>query len=199
MNGYDKALTALRGTDSKLRQLAIVWFRYEQGSTPTELIALGCKLARATIKNYFYKFANLLDDAIKIFVNDVKKVYKRIVKPQQHYWCYIDKITMPNGEIWTKIGQTTQTPEQRARNFTWGEKDNKVKPAKVEIQARFNCRDEESMKTLENLLRYAMMSINPLKFEMNDRLLDYKDSYPDKIINHVCVQENLTNLTIATA
>lgn len=197
MTGYEKALRALKGTDAKLRQMAIVWFHDKYDSTPAELCNMGCKLKPATISTYFRKFVNLLSDAIARFIDDTKKVYRRIVKSTTHYWCYIDKITMPNGEVWTKIGQTTQTPEERARGFAWGPKNAKVRPLKTEVQARFNCKDEESMTTLENLLRYAMMSINPLKFEMNDRLLEYKDNYPELICNHSAVQENLAALLAA--
>lgn len=197
MTGYEKALKALKGTDAKLRQMAIVWFHDKYNTTPEELCRMGCKLKSSTISNYFRKFIDLLDAAVARFIDDAKKVYHRIIKTTTHYWCYVDKITMPNGEVWTKIGQTTQTPQRRAQGFAWGPKDAKVKPTKVEIQACFDCKDEDSMTTLENLLRYAMMSIDPLKFEMNDRLLDYADDYPERICSHPDVVNNLPNLLAA--
>lgn len=194
MTGYDKALIALRGNDSKLRQMAIVWFHNKIEATPAKLCEMGCRLKPSTISSYFRRFANLLSDALARFTDDIKKIIRRTIKSTTDYWCYIDKVIMPNGEVWTKIGQTTQTPEERARDFAWGSKNAKVKPLKTEIQVRFKCKDEESMETLENLLRFAMMAINPLKFKMNDRLLDYKDNYPELICNHPIVQENLATL-----
>lgn len=198
MTGYEKALKALTYNSYKHdRILACLFLHYKHDFSAERIQKHGCQLTVGGIKRFFTRYYNLLEEAIDRFVDDVKKLVRRIIKPTTHYWCYVDKITMPNGEVWTKIGQTTQTPEERARGFAWGPKNAKVKPLKTEVQARFDCKDEESMTTLENLLRFAMMSINPLKFEMNDRLLEYKDNYPSLICNHPAVQENLATLLVA--
>lgn len=197
MTGYDKALTALRGNDPKLRQMAIVWFHAELDKTSSELHHMGCKLKPSTISSYFKRYANLLKDAIDYFVYNIQTVMQQTTKKVKEttYWCYINKITMPNGELWTKIGKSTNL-NKRIKNYEWSPEGITIKPAKVEVKKTFQCKDEESTETLENLLRFAMMAINPLKFKMNDRLLDYKDNYPELICNHPVVQENLATLLV---
>lgn len=193
MTGYDKALTALRGNDPKLRQMAIVWFHAELDKTSSELHHMGCKLKPATISSYFKRYANLLKDAIDYFVHNIQTVVQQTTKKVKEttYWCYINKITMPNGELWTKIGSSTNL-NKRIKGYEWSFEGVTIKPAKVEVKKTFQCKDESSMKFLERALRYALMDIDFYKFEENDRLLIYEEWYPEWITNHWRVQDVLT-------
>ena len=195
--GYDNALSALRGNDSKLRQMAIVWFHSELDKTPSELHDMGCQLKPATISSYFKRYANLLADAIKYFVENIKTVVQKATKKVKTitYWCYINKIVMPDGEVWTKIGQTTNL-NRRVRDYSWSLNGIKVKPLKVEVKKAFECKDKDSMTVLERALRDALMDIDFYKFEENDRLLDYQEWYVEFLINHWRVQEVLARAAI---
>ena len=195
--GYDNALSALRGNDSKLRQMAIVWFHSELDKTPSELHDMGCQLKPATISSYFKRYANLLADAIKYFVENIKTVVQKATKKVKTitYWCYINKIVMPNGEVWTKIGQTTDL-NRRVRDYSWSLDGIKVKPLKVEVKKAFECKDKESMDNLETALLVAILDIDFYKYARNDRLLDYQEWYVDYITNHPRVQEVLAQVAI---
>ena len=195
--GYDNALSALRGNDSKLRQMAIVWFHSELDKTPSELHDMGCQLKPATISSYFKRYANLLADAIKYFVENIKTVVQKATKTVKTitYWCYINKIVMPNGEVWTKIGQTTDL-NRRVRDYSWSLDGIKVKPLKVEVKKAFECKDKESMDNLETALLAAILDIDIYKYARNDRLLDYQEWYVDYITNHPKVQEALARAAI---
>ena len=186
---------AIKSSNCKIRNAAMVMLNID-GKVDASTLANLTGLALSTVRNYLRKFANLLSYAREHFILIIKNI-KRAITPKTRYYCYIDKIEMPNEEIWTKIGQTTISPEKRAKGFEWGSKDNKIKPKKVTILKKFNCKDEKSVTILENLLRYAMTSINPLKFEMNDRLLDWQENYCDIIVNHPDVQNNLASLLVA--
>lgn len=196
MNVSDNVLNALRESAVNPRRMAIVYLRYKENLSANEILALGCKLAVSTIKTYIYKFKNLFKAAIKYFSPAPNYTLTTKTEPE-NFWCYIDKIVMPNGETWTKVGKTTQTPKKRAYGFSWGPKGNKVRPLSTEVLVQFKCKDKDSMKTLEDLLRSAMIAINPFKYEMLDRLLEFRDEYPSLIVNNPEVQAQLPNLVIA--
>lgn len=199
--GNDKAIEAIKteetAKDRRRRILGILFLHYECDWEAEDIAAAGCSICINNIKGFFTRFYDRLAQAIQLFGKGLKKVKKIITNNVTPYWCYIDKITLPNGEEWTKVGTTTRWPEVRASEFEWKINGRVVRPAKVEVLKRFNCKDAEAMETLENALRYAMMSINILKFKMNDRLLDYKEGYADLIFNHPSVQDNLANLIVA--
>lgn len=186
---------AIKSSNCKTRNAAMVMLNID-GEVDISTLANLTGLALSTVRKYLKKFANLINYAREHFILIVKNI-KCAITSKIRYYCYIDKIEMPNGEVWTKIGKTTVSPERRAKGFEWGSKDNKIKPKKVTVLKKFTCKDEKSMTTLENLLRYAMTSINPLKFEMNDRLLDWQENYCDIIVNHPDVQSNLASLLAA--
>ena len=196
--GNDKAIAAIKCDDSaqerRMRILGILFLHYECDWDVEDIIEAGCTICANNIKGFFTRFYDRLVQAIQVFGKGLKKIKKVITNNATPYWCYIDKITLPNGEEWTKVGTTSRWPEVRASEFEWKINGRVVRPAKVEVLKRFNCKDAEAMETLENALRYAMMSINILKFKMNDRLLDYKEGYADLIFNHPSVQENLADL-----
>ena len=199
--GNDKAIAAIQHEGSakerRMRILGILFLHYECDWDVEDIIEAGCTICANNIKGFFTRFYDRLSAAIELFGKGLKKIKKVIKQNLTCYWCYIDKITMPNGEVWTKIGTTTRWPETRASEFSWKINGKRVWPSKTEVVKRFNCKDYNSMITLENLLRYAMMSIDILKFEMNDRLLDYEDNYPELITNHPSVQTFLPELITA--
>ena len=100
---------ALKSTDCELRNAAMVYLNHEEGIEPDFLHQI-TGLALSTVKNYLRKFAHLLEWAKEIF----RKAKNTATEKAKEFWCYIDKIVMPNGETWCKIGQTTQSPEKRA-------------------------------------------------------------------------------------
>ena len=179
------AIAALRETDKGLRNGAIVYLYHDKGMS-CEIIANLCGLAISTVKTYVKKFINLLAWAREQFKETCKKFTAR------NFYVYIDKVTMPNGETWCKIGQTTQTPNTRAKTFKWHD----VRPSKVEVMRVFHCKDMIAMCNLEDLFRIAMTEINPAKFCKNDRLLVWDDSYPDLIVNNDLVQTRINQYVI---
>jgi len=181
---------ALSSSDCKTRNAAMVYL-HEDRQTPFEFLAEMTGLALSTVKNYVRsKFAHLLEWARKIFY----KAKKILSRTEEQFYCYIDKITMPNGETWCKIGQTTKTPEERAKDIKrdgWNKKTNWIRPDKVEVQWSVKCKDLPSMDMMENCLRTAMTMINPAKFCKNDRLLCWEDDFPRKILENEFTQIGL--------
>ena len=181
-------IQALSSSDCKTRNAAMVYL-HEDRATPFEFLAEVTGLALSTVKNYVRsKFAHLLEWAREIFL----KAKKIINRAEEQFYCYIDKIILPNGSIWCKIGQTTKTPEQRAKGFYWTIDGKKTRPAKVEVQWSTKCKDLPSMDMMENCLRTAMTMINPEKFCKNDRLLCWENDYPQRILQNDFVKMGLT-------
>ncbi len=182
MTGKEKAFAALH--DSELRNEALVYLYYDCNVGIDELAKL-TYLALSTVNSYLYKFRKLLALArlhFNIIVEDL----------EENYYVYIDKVTMPNGETWCKIGQTTKTPEERASKFKWGQ----LKPAHVDIMHVIECKDFSAMNCLEDCLRIAMISLNPGKFCKEDRLLWWEDDYPERILNNPFVQMGIKEFAI---
>ena len=185
-------MAALKSKDTKLRNAAMVYL-HEDNQTPFEFLAAATKLALSTVKTYVRsKFAHLLDWARSIFC----KAKNIIRKKAEEFWCYIDRITMPNGEVWCKIGQTTQTPERRARGMFWTQNGKKVKPEKVEVMHAIKCKDETAMTNMEDCLRLGMTAINPEMYKKNDRLLCWEDDYPQRILENDFVKMGLPQFAI---
>lgn len=181
------AMEALKSDDCKLRNAAMVYLHFDN-QTPFEFLANVTHLALSTVKNYVRsKFTHLLDWARKIF----RKAKNIVRNKADECWCYIDRITMWNGEVWCKIGQTTKTPEARAKNMYWTVDGEKIRPVKVEVMHKIKCKDETSMTNMEDCLRLGMTAINPDKYCKNDRLLDWEDDYPQRILENEFVKMGL--------
>ena len=187
------AMEALHSDDCKMRNAAMVYL-HEDNGTPFEFLAEMTGLALSTVRNYVRsKFAHLLEWARKIF----RKAKNILRKEADAFWCYIDRITMRDGSVWCKIGQTTKTPEQRAKNLYWTVHGEKIKPVKVEVMHRIQCKDETAMTNMEDCLRLGMTAINPEKYCKNDRLLCWEDDYPQRILNNAFVKMGLEQFAIA--
>lgn len=186
------AMEALKSSDCKLRNAAMV-FLHEDKGTPFEFLSEMTGLALSTVKNYVRsKFAHLLSWAREIFY----KAKNIIRKENQGFWCYIDKITMPDGQIWCKIGQTSQTPEKRACDMKWVINGKKTKPVSVEILHIIECKTETAMTNMEDCLRLGMTAINPDKYCKKDRLLCWEDDYPQRILDNPFVKMGLEQFAI---
>lgn len=198
--GNDKAIKAIQNEksreDRRNRILGILFLHYQCDWDAQDIANAGCTICIKSIKGFFTRFYDRLSQAIQMFGEGLKKIKKVVESNVTPYWCYIDKLTLPNGETWTKVGTTTRWPEVRASEFEWKINGKVVRPIRVEVLKRFNCKDADSMEIFENLLRFAMTAINPLKFKMNDRLLEYQDGYVDLICQHPCVQNNIASLIV---
>lgn len=185
-------IDALKNPDCKIRNAAMVYL-HEDRQTPFEFLSKVTGLALSTVKNYVRsKFHHLLDWARTIF----QKAKNLVYRTGERFFCYIDKITMPNGEIWCKIGQTTTHPDIRARQIKSKGWAKQGCPVSVEVINVFPCKDSPSMDMMENCLRTAMTQINPEKFCKNDRLLCWEDDYPQRIIDNPFVQMGLPQFCI---
>lgn len=188
MNQKLDAVESLKSNDCKVRNAAMVYL-HEDNKAPFEFLSEVTGLALSTVKNYVRsKFIHLLEWARKIF----RKVKNIIRKEASQFLCYIDKVTMPDGQVWCKIGQTTRGAEQRAAEMQWKVNGKKIKPSNVEVMATIECKDLASMDMMENCLRTSMTMINPDKFCKNDRLLCWEDDFPQRIISNPFVQMGLT-------
>lgn len=183
MTKKTNALDALKSKDLQLRNAAMVYLSADYDYSIDNLHEL-TNLALSTVRRYIKKFAHLLEWARTIFYK-----LKRPKSPfdTEAFWVYIDKITMPNGETWCKIGQTTQTPKRRASNFKWGG----ICPTNVEVKHAIKCKDFVSMEIMENVFRIAMIKINPNAFCKNDRLLEWQDDFVERILTNEIVQNEL--------
>ena len=185
-----KAMKAIKQDgDKELRNAGLVYLYYDEDCTPSEL-AQFCSLARTTIATYVKKFKNLLEWAREQFTTACRK-FNRKISEKTRFWVYIDKVTLDSGETWCKIGQTTNTPEARAKqikNKGWKVNGETIKPQSVEVQWLGECKDETTMEIMENILRIAMIKLNPSKFQKNDRLLAWEDDYPEKIYKNLQVK-----------
>ena len=166
------------------RNEAMVYLYYEKNKT-FEYLAKATRLAVSTVKNYvLYKFIHLLDKAKELF-NYAKK----------HY-CYICKITFDNGKQWCKIGQSIN-PYDRAKNMkSSGWCNHQFKPNDVEMIKIIECKNETAAQNMEDCLRLGMTAINPDLYEKNDRLLNWEDDYPQRILKNIFVQMGLQQFAI---
>lgn len=187
------AMEELKGL--KYRDEAMVYLYYEQ-DTPLEFLANATGLAYSTVKNYVkYKFKHLLERAKKLF-----RKAKNIVRNSlpNGFYCYIDKITLCNGDVWCKIGQSTRDPEKRAQEIrSKGWRNGAIVPKSVKVMKIIKCKDETSMTNMEDCLRLGMTAINPSYFEKNDRLLDWGDDYPQRIMSNPFVKMGLEQFAVA--
>ena len=188
------AMDALRSDDCKLRNAAMVYL-YEDKQTPFEFLANITGLAISTVKNYVRsKFAHLLNWAREIFAK--AKNFVRTVAAKGYY-CYIDKITLYNGDIWCKIGQSTRDPKKRAQEIkTKGWQSGSIIPKSVEVIEIIECKNETSMTNMEDCLRLGMTAINPDNYKKHDRLLEWADNYPQRIMENPFVKMGLEQFAI---
>lgn len=187
-------MDALKSHDCDLRNAAMVYL-HEINDVSFDFLSDVTGLALSTVKNYvLYKFHHLLDYAKKLFTkakNTIRKVSAR------GYFCYIDKITLRDGRIWCKIGQSTRDPEKRAQEIkSKGWRGGTIIPTKVEVMEVIECKDETSMTNMEDCLRLGMTAINPEKYEKNDRLLEWEDDYPQRILTNPFVKMGIEQFTI---
>lgn len=177
------AVTALNSNDTQLRNAAIVYLHHDKGYSATDIHKI-VNLAVATLKSYFYKFKHLLKWARDIFE-------EKIIKKSKQYWVYIDKITMQDGSVLCKIGNTTQSPHKRAKQLKWKVDGVTVKPASVEVKHAIECKDYTSMHNMEDCLRIGMTLIDPDGYIQNDRLNSWEEDYPIRILNNPFVRLGL--------
>ena len=185
-----RALNAAKqDQDKHLRNAALVFLYHDKKFMPKDLAKV-CSLARTTIATYVKKFKDLLEWARKQFKAACKKVSRKIAETTK-FWVYIDKVTFKNGDVWCKIGQTIVTPEKLAQKIKydgWKVNGETIKPQSVEVQWFAECKDETAMEIMENILRIAMIKLNPSKFQKNDRLLAWEDDYPERIYKNLQVK-----------
>ena len=185
-------MEALKSKDCKLRNAAMVYL-HEDRQVDFNFLSEITGLKLSTVVNYVRsKFCHLIEWAREIFLKGKAYIQKKIKQKKDSFYVYIDKITMPNGEVWTKIGQTSTTPAKRAANFCWSKNGQKIYPAKVEILWDCECKDATAMNNLEDCLRIGMTALQPDKFEKNDRLLYWEDDYPQRILKNDFVKMGLT-------
>lgn len=182
------ALDALHGDYTlKERNAAIVYLHEEKDYDVSTLAELS-HLAVSTIKNYLRKFADLLEWAKEIFYKGKTKAKKTA----QYFWCYIDKITLEDGRVWCKIGQTTEaTPEKRAKRFSWKKDGITIKPACTQVYHKIACKNATAMQNMEDLLRIGMTEIDPDGYIKNDRLDSWEEDYPQRILENEFVRMGL--------
>lgn len=187
----EKAMAAIgQDEDKKLRNAGLVYLYHEEGIKPAKLAKM-CSLARTTIASYVRSCIDLLDWAKKQFNTFTRKIVKAVSNSREGFWVYIDKITMPNGEEWLKVGQTSRTPEARAAQMMrdgWTINEKKIKPFSVEVQWAAKCKTDWGMEIMENALRIAMIELNPERFKKNDRLIDWQESYVEAISRNLQVR-----------
>ena len=183
------AFDALTSTDCKMRNAAMVYL-YHEGAASEETLHEKTNLAISTIKRYLKKFADLLEWAKSIFYK-IKAPKNPLT--QENYWVYIDKITMPNGEVWCKIGQTTRSPKTRASEYKWQD----MKPRKIEIMYALKCKNFASMQIMEDCFRIAMIKLQTCKYCKNDRLLMWEDDFPTRILENEHVKQEIEQCALA--
>lgn len=104
-------------------------------------------------------------------------------------FAYIMKIVTEKGYIWTKIGMTTKTPEERARGIKRaGVKGHKY--FSVDCEYYIPCKSKRDAEHMENVLRSVLTLIDPRKFMAHDRFAGYKEDYITYIIVHPDVRRN---------
>lgn len=98
-------------------------------------------------------------------------------------FAYVMRITTADGYLWTKVGMTTKTPQQRADAIRKaGVKGTKY--ANVDVLYYIPCKSKFDAERMEDVLRAVMTLIDPRKFMPNDRLRAYHDDFITYIITH---------------
>ena len=103
------------------------------------------------------------------------------------HYAYIDKISLADLSIITKVGKASNLRNRRNQQASY-RYIGMAKTSDVKIKYYFECKSDEDALAMENVLRGAMMMVCPYKFKLNDRLLYWDDEIVEEIINHPDVQ-----------
>ena len=163
-----KKLDALQNyvsTDIKRKQIV---FLNANGFT-AEKIAEITKYAISTVKTYIKKFANLLDEAIKLFKKISIKLKQEVVGRTEQV--YLFKFYFNNHIVCSKVGTTTRLAEQRMKEELKYYEKHGMKIDDYEICSVIDCGDIPA-EGAESYTRAQFIKRFPKAFVKNDRFFD---------------------------
>ena len=138
----------------------------EYGFTPAQ-ISKWVDYAESTVKTYIRKFADLLEKAKKVFYHVTKKVKKVLVGGRQ--LVYLFKFYDGQNElICSKVGTTTQLPEQRLAQEIKYYREHGIPVERTEICSVIDCGTIPA-EGAESITRAAFIRKYPDAFKKNDR------------------------------
>ena len=151
--------------DTDTKRLQVVYLN-EYGFTPAQ-ISKWVDYAESTVKTYIRKFADLLEKAKKVFYHVTKKVKKVLVGGRQ--LVYLFKFYDGQNElICSKVGTTTQLPEQRLAQEIKYYREHGIPVERTEICSVIDCGTIPA-EGAESITRAAFISKYPDAFKKNDR------------------------------
>lgn len=151
--------------DTDTKRLQVVYLN-EYGFTPAQ-ISKWVDYAESTVKTYIRKFADLLEKAKKVFYHVTKKVKKVLVGGRQ--LVYLFKFYDGQNElICSKVGTTTQLPEQRLAQEIKYYREHGIPVERTEICSVIDCGTIPA-EGAESITRAAFIRKYPDAFKKNDR------------------------------
>ena len=171
--------------ETDLRHLQLIYL-YDNNFSQEE-IARWTGYAVKTIKNYVRKFANLLEEAKKVFKRITKKA--KIALRGAKQLCYLYKFYNSNNQlICSKVGTTTRLPEDRLKEEITYYKKNNIPIETAKICSVIDC-GELPAEGAESITRALFIRKYPNAFCKNDRFFGV--DIPTQTFNKI-VKEYLT-------
>jgi len=128
--------------DADTKRLQVVYLNQVK-KLPPKKISEYVDYALSTIRNYIWKFKDMIDRAIALF----EKGIETILQIKKEYYAYIMRIWSRNKLMYTKIGYSCD-PKRRAKEHL-----KKYGATNVEIVQLYKFDNDDDGYTMENILR----------------------------------------------
>ena len=158
------ALQKFNKYDTHMRHLQTVYL--DSHGFEFEDIAEWTGYAVTTIQSYIYKFRDLLDEAKKIFYHITLKVKQEYYAGKQYV--YLFKFYEKYHGVISKVGMTTQLPEQRLKQEIKYYRDHGLDIEDAKICSVIDC-GEIPADGAESATRAHFIRKYPKAFKKNDR------------------------------
>ena len=179
-NPYEKQETIEK------RNLQIVYLKTVKKWDFKEIAEL-VQLAVGTVKTYFYKFYQLIDQAKSLFeqtINKIKQARKSKYDDNIEYECepttepcaYIIEMYSGDNLVWLKVGKTIRL-KQRMKEILSHYQKTEHKISNIKVKEVITTLSEDRAENIESALRTFAKELNPTGFVRNDRFtgMSYKD------------------------
>ncbi len=158
--------------DAYVKHLQIVFLANCEKLIPKKIAEI-TGYAVSTVKSYIKKFADLLDEAIKLFhnVKDVIKEVRTEYKNGRGEFCYLFKFYDTDNEIiFSKIGTTTRPPRARLNEEIRSYKKSGFNIGRAVIESVIDC-ESVPAEGAESFTRAKFIRQYPNTFMKNDRFI----------------------------
>lgn len=176
--------------DTETKRLQTVYLDH-YGFT-SEDISKWTGYAKSTVKNYIRKYADLLEEAKKIFLHITLKAKRVLHGGRQLVYLFKFYDKNNNELVCSKVGTTTRLPEERLKEELTYYAKHGFPDLKADICSVIDC-GEVPAEGAESITRAVFIKRFPDKFKKNDRFfgVDIPTRTFNEVVNNY-LKENIT-------